>query len=351
MLGLRLPKYVFVLLFALHNLASQSNAAAQGTQVLPKTCNQWYAQLWQSVASKIEEPGEFWNHYKVDYVGDSGGQGSTVHLHDPTNDREYIAKWPSEKEFGHYTTKREYALLRELNEKKVRHIPQAVSYESALTTSNGKVIPGVLIQSKVGNNNLKQIQKWFSNAESAEGDAKYLSTILKAFYDLTQTLEDLHKLGIVHRDIKASNIVIDAQNQAHLIDFGISVSVNDLKKELKESDYVLGTKSHIAPEIINDDFKNADTRSDYYSLGATLMSLVFKQNLSDNYRDNLALLSQTNFLISKEANQSIKDLILELLHADPSLRLTNPNEIRLRLLGIMEQLKFTSEASTNPASH
>ena len=80
-----------------------------------------------------------------------------------------------------------------------------------------------------------------------------------------------HDHGVVHRDVKPQNVLIDEDGTAKVTDFGIARAI-DPGDELTETGTVLGTSGYIAPEQASG--RRVDSRSDQYSLGVVLFELL-----------------------------------------------------------------------------
>ena len=93
---------------------------------------------------------------------------------------------------------------------------------------------------------------------SLQETCKYLEGIALA-------LDYIHRQGIIHRDIKASNILLNSNEQVFLTYFGIARIANDATHLTSTGD-VLGAVDYVAPELFGE-HRRADASSDLYSLG------------------------------------------------------------------------------------
>ena len=79
-----------------------------------------------------------------------------------------------------------------------------------------------------------------------------------------------HAAGIVHRDVKPSNILLDRAGQVKIADFGIARLASDAT--LTQTGFVLGSPAYLAPEVAAGG--RADEAADVWSLGATLVHVL-----------------------------------------------------------------------------
>lgn len=109
-----------------------------------------------------------------------------------------------------------------------------------------------------------------SLAEHIDRSALRVDEAARIGLQVAGALAAAHSLGIVHRDVKPANILMDERFDATLGDFGVAREVGDASLTL--TGYVIGTPAYLAPEIARGG--TADQRSDVYSLGATLWNAV-----------------------------------------------------------------------------
>lgn len=97
-----------------------------------------------------------------------------------------------------------------------------------------------------------------------------METAVEYALQIAEALEEAHSKGIVHRDIKADNIMINAKDQVKVMDFGLAKLKGSLK--LTRTSSTVGTLAYMAPEQIQGG--EVDPRSDIFSFGVLFFEML-----------------------------------------------------------------------------
>lgn len=106
-------------------------------------------------------------------------------------------------------------------------------------------------------------------AERLAGRQMDLRALKTTLAHCLRALHYLHGRGIVHGDIKPSNMMIDARRRIKIGDFGLSRRVSD-----QDGTLLKGATRYIAPEVVSEDFGEVEASSDLYSLGFSAYELM-----------------------------------------------------------------------------
>jgi len=99
--------------------------------------------------------------------------------------------------------------------------------------------------------------------------------VVRIASDVLSGLAALHRRGIVHRDVKPSNILLDDQGRAKLADFGLVTRWNDDQSRATQSHAIVGTLEYVSPEQALGE--NLDGRSDLYAMGVVIFEMLSGQ--------------------------------------------------------------------------
>jgi hypothetical protein len=104
-----------------------------------------------------------------------------------------------------------------------------------------------------------------------------LTDRLRLFQQVCQAVSHGHDRGVVHRDLKPGNILIDGNGQPKVIDFGVARSTDSdlaLTSMRTDTGQLVGTVQYMSPEQFGADPHDLDTRADVYALGVVLYELL-----------------------------------------------------------------------------
>ena len=132
--------------------------------------------------------------------------------------------------------------------------------------------------------------------------------------ELTLALEYLHEQGVVYRDVKPENILIDAEGHIRLTDFGLSKA--GLLEAGGRTESFCGTTEYLAPEVITE--KSYGYSVDWYSMGLVLFEMLsgynpFKTGQEQTFVEQMNTILKTDIPMQSYFSPEATDLLTRLL--------------------------------------
>jgi serine/threonine protein kinase/Tfp pilus assembly protein PilF len=167
--------------------------------------------------------------------------------------------------------------------------------------------------------------------------------------EVCEGLAEAHRLGVVHRDLKSNNVMIDEEGNARIMDFGIARSQR--AKGLTGEGIIIGTPEYMSPEQA--EAKHVDHRSDIYSLGIILYEMVTGQLPFEGDTPLAIAIKHKGEMpkdpkeINPQIQEDFNNLILNCLEKDKDKRYQSAEELRSELTNI--ERGITTKERTVPA--
>jgi serine/threonine-protein kinase len=143
-----------------------------------------------------------------------------------------------------------------------------------------------------------------------------------------------HDNGVIHRDVKPANIIIDPSGVAKLTDFGIALAVNDLR--LTNAGAPVGSAWYMAPEQVWGTHES-DARTDIYAIGAVVHEMLTGRKLFEGDGTFAVMCAQMEetpeqpSALNPEVPATLDSVVAQALAKDPLARFQSANEFRIAL--------------------
>jgi len=255
--------------------------------------------------------------YELLATAGRGGQGLVFKARQPRTGREVAIKRLAAGEFSTPDMKARF-------QREVEAVA-ALSHPNIVTVFGSEDVEGqpVLVMQWIDG---VPFDRW---ARPTDGLARPVPEVLDAFVKVCDAVQHAHERGIIHRDLKPSNVLVDSDNEPHVLDFGLARRHADSSDcpSLTLSGAVLGTPVYSPPEQLRGDTGAVDARSDVYSLGAMLFRALTGRTPVDANMSPFAMAERIErdglpsaAELSPALNRDICLILRKALQGDPSER-------------------------------
>ena len=270
-------------------------------------------------------------HYKIlEKIGE-GGMGTVYKARDTKLDRFVALKFLPDQ-------------LTKSDNEKARFLQEAKAV-AALNHPNVCVIheiqdhcePPFIVMEYVEGKTLRDLN--FTKPQS-------LNKVIEYAIQIAAALQEAHSMGIVHRDIKSENIMINSKDQIKVMDFGLAKLRGSAR--LTQTSTTLGTLAYMSPEQLQN--KQVDARSDIFSFGIVLYEMLTGQlPFSGDYDAAVmySILNEPAQPIQKyhpDAPSSLIHILDRMLEKNPEDRYQSMSEIQSELRRLNKQITGSIKA-------
>ena len=260
-------------------------------------------------------PGDLLDHYRIESLVARSGMASIFRATDTVNNRQVAIKIPHPEMEADPQLFERFKREQEIGEKLDHPGVMKVLADPAKSKVYMVMewVEGDLLRKMLGKN------KKFSQERAALLTAR-----------ICQALDYIHAHGVVHRDMKPENIMVDSEDRIKLIDFGIAANEGSRRLTFAKLSNVMGTPDYISPEQVKG--KRGDGRSDIYAAGVMLYEMLTGQvpftgnNSFVIMNDRLVNSPMPPREIDPSISPALQEIIYRALERDPKNRYATARE-------------------------
>lgn len=172
-------------------------------------------------------------------------------------------------------------------------------------------------------------------------------------------LASAHESGVIHRDIKPGNLLVDKEGVVKILDMGLALYSNDTEEpQVDREEKMLGTADYLAPEQSRDSRK-VDERADIYALGCTLYFLIAghapfpKGTIAERITNHRHRMPPPLRELREECPKDLEEICWKMIQKNPDARYQTANEVLAALNGWLvsvgcEAVEVDKKSRTSP---
>lgn len=176
---------------------------------------------------------------------------------------------------------------------------------------------------------------------------------LSIAYQICDALQSAHEKGIVHRDIKSHNILIDNERRVKVTDFGIARATSG--STMTATDNILGSVHYISPEQARGGY--VDCKTDLYSLGVVMYEMLTGKLPFDNESPLAVAMMHCNDAptpisdLNGKIEPGVEALVMKCLKKETGERYQKASELKTDIMKLLENPNCDLYASTHEAEN
>ncbi|MBL9114375.1 MAG: protein kinase [Verrucomicrobiaceae bacterium] len=170
----------------------------------------------------------------------------------------------------------------------------------------------------------------FRMAEYQQDARKAVALVAK----IARAMQHAHSQGLLHRDLKPGNILIDANDEPHIADFGLARKIG-LESSQSSTGQVIGTPYYMSPEQARGGSKELTPATDIYSLGTMLYELIegHRPFQSDDLLDLIKQVAEKPAPEPQTPHRALAKIAMKCLEKSPTARFATAGELADALEG------------------
>lgn len=180
---------------------------------------------------------------------------------------------------------------------------------------------------------------------------------IELFFQVIDAVQFAHEKGLIHRDLKPPNILVNGRGLVKVIDFGIAQTIESdptIATMHTEAGQLLGTLQYMSPEQCDGHPHAVDVRSDVYSLGLILYELLYQRR---PYEVSDTTIIRAARIISEQApthpssvnrrwRGDLETIVLKTLEKEPARRYRTAESLRQDLVRFLNNLPITAKPAS-----